>query len=79
MKKKTKVVKQKIVKTKKTKKQVFTCMRCEKQFPSMNALRVHSKAHLQALKEMKMLEAGQTPVETKLGSEFKGKNRVIIS
>lgn len=57
----------------------FVCMRCERQFPSKKALQVHSKSHLQALYEIKMLEQGHTPEETKLGSEFKGKNRVIVS
>ncbi|MCX6815277.1 MAG: hypothetical protein NT120_00300 [Candidatus Aenigmarchaeota archaeon] len=75
MKKKTPAVK----KVRKAKKHIFMCMRCEKQFPSMNALRVHSKAHLQALRELRMLESGQIPLETKLGSEFKGKNKVIIT
>ncbi len=57
----------------------YMCMRCERQFPSRKALQVHSKSHLQALYEIKMLEQGQVPVETKFGSEFKGKNRVIVS
>ena len=55
------------------------CMRCEKQFTSRKALITHSKAHLQALHELKMLEEGHVPVETKLGGEFKGKNKIIVS
>ncbi len=55
------------------------CMRCEKQFPSRKALKAHSKSHLHALYELKMLEEGHVPVETKLGSEFKGKNKIIVS
>ena len=54
-------------------------MRCEKQFPTRKALKTHSKAHLQALHELQMLERGEVPVETKLGSEFKGKNKIIVT
>jgi len=57
----------------------YQCMRCEKIFPSRNALKSHSKAHLQAIKEMRLLQEGHVPVETKLGSDFKGKNRIIVS
>jgi hypothetical protein len=55
------------------------CMRCEKKFTSRSALKIHSKAHLRALHELKMLEEGLKPEETKLGSEFKGKNRIIVT
>lgn len=55
------------------------CMRCEKKFPSRRALKLHSRAHLQALRELKMLEKGQIPIETKFGSEFKGRNKVIVA
>lgn len=64
---------------KRAKRNTYTCMRCEKQFPSRNALKAHSKAHLQALREMKMLQEGFVPVETKLGAEFRGKNRIIVA
>ena len=55
------------------------CMRCEKQFPSKKALKAHSKSHLRALHELKMLEEGHVPVETKFGAEFRGKNKIIVS
>ncbi len=55
------------------------CMRCERHFTSKKALKMHSKAHLQALHELKMLENGQVPVETKFGFEFKGKNKIIVT
>ena len=75
------IVMKKKAKAAKAKKPAFkyTCMRCERQFLSKKALQVHSKSHLQALYEIKMLERGQVPVETKFGSEFKGKNKVIVS
>ncbi|MBI4174664.1 MAG: hypothetical protein HY517_03390, partial [Candidatus Aenigmarchaeota archaeon] len=47
-------------------------------FPSFNALKVHSKTHLN-MHEMKMLQSGHIPDETKLGSAFRGKNRIIVS
>lgn len=55
------------------------CMRCEKEFNSRAALKVHLKSHLQAMQEIKMLEDGFIPVESKIGFEFKGKNRIIVS
>jgi len=67
------------IKSAKPKRQPYICMRCERQFPSRKALKMHSKAHLQALREMRMLEEGHIPLETKMGSEFKGKNKIIVS
>jgi hypothetical protein len=79
-KKKVRFAKIKInVKAKKEKAPLNTCARCEKHFASRQALKTHSKSHLNALHELKMLEEGKTPEETKLGSEFKGKNKVIVA
>ncbi len=61
------------------KKRPVQCARCEQTFPTFNALKVHSKTHLQSLHEMKMLQQGHIPDETKLGSAFKGKNKIIVS
>ncbi len=76
----------KVKKTKKTPKPAFKkadeynkCMRCEKEFPSRASLKAHLKMHSQAMHEIKMLEEGFVPVESKIGMEFKGKNRIIIS
>ncbi|MEK6888021.1 MAG: hypothetical protein AABX14_03695 [Candidatus Aenigmatarchaeota archaeon] len=55
------------------------CMRCEQVFPNWNALKVHSRTHLQTLREMKMLQSGHIPDETKLGAAFRGKNKIIVS
>ncbi|GEM_PF-3070197 len=55
------------------------CMRCEKEFPSRGSLKQHLKMHSQAMYEIKMLEEGYIPVESKIGFEFKGKNRIIVS
>lgn len=57
----------------------YTCFRCEKGFPTRKGLKIHSRAHLQALRELTMLEQGQVPVETKMGGEFKGRNKVIVA
>ena len=59
----------------------FTCMRCKKQFSSFDSLRIHSKKHLKknTLDELKLLESGHVPGKSKIGSEFKGKNKIIIS
>lgn len=67
-------------KMKKIKKNEYNkCMRCEILFPSRTALKAHLKSHLQAMREIKMLEEGFIPVESKIGMEFKGKNRIIVS
>ena len=55
------------------------CMRCEKEFPSRASLKQHLKMHSQAIQEIKMLEEGYIPIESKIGFEFKGKNRIIVS
>jgi hypothetical protein len=55
------------------------CMRCDKEFPNRDLLKRHLKMHMQALQEIRMLEEGFVPVESKIGLEFKGKNRIIIS
>lgn len=54
------------------------CVRCGRFFKSRLALKRHSTDHLKALQEMQMLRDGQLPVESKLGGEFKGKNKIII-
>ena len=69
----------KLLRKSKVKKTEAKCMRCEQTFPSWNALKVHSKTHLSTLREMKMLQQGHIPDETKMGSNFKGKNKIIIS
>jgi flagellar biosynthesis regulator FlbT len=74
-------MKKKIKKAKKPVEKIYknVCMRCEKQFTSKAALKAHSKSHLQALNDIKMLEEGHVPIETKFGSEFKGKNKIIVA
>ena len=62
----------------KKKSRPVQCARCEQVFPSFNALKVHSKTHLN-MQEMRMLQSGHIPDETKLGSAFRGKNRIIVS
>ena len=75
-------------KTKKTKKaikkkdkneKIYMCMRCRKKFSSIRGLRRHSAVHLKDLREIKLLREGHLPEESKLGFNFKGKNKVIIS
>lgn len=67
-----------MVKIKKKKARPVQCMRCEQVFPSFNALKIHSNSHLQ-MREMKMLQQGHIPDETKMGSTFRGKNKIIVS
>lgn len=64
---------------KKKKNVSVKCMRCDQFFTSWNALKVHSRTHLQTLHEIKMLQQGHIPDETKMGVTFRGKNKVIIS
>ncbi|MDI6721039.1 MAG: hypothetical protein QMD85_01520 [Candidatus Aenigmarchaeota archaeon] len=61
------------------KKETVKCIRCEKMFPTVNALKVHNRSHLQKMKEMSMLEEGKVPSESKIGHGFKGKNRIVIA
>lgn len=60
-------------------KHAMKCGRCELSFKSMLALKRHSHVHLDDMHELKLLQEGHRPVETKFGSVFKGKNKVIIS
>ncbi|MBI2579513.1 MAG: hypothetical protein HYW27_01290 [Candidatus Aenigmarchaeota archaeon] len=61
------------------KKKGVKCIRCNIVFSSVAALKAHNRGHTQKMKEMSLLEEGNVPSETKIGSGFKGKNRVIIS
>lgn len=63
----------------KKKAEVYRCGRCEMAFSNINALRKHSRKHTDSLAEIRLLLQGHTPVETKFGSEFKGKNRIIVA
>ncbi len=57
----------------------FKCGRCELMFKSMLALKRHSHVHLDDLHELKLLQQGHMPTETKFGAVFRGKNKIIIS
>ena len=60
-------------------KKSYKCARCDAIFSSRNKLKEHSKSHLKVLEEMKLLQQGHVPQESKIGEKFKGKNKVIIS
>ena len=60
-------------------KEVNFCIRCHKTFSTRNELKRHSKTHLADMKEMKMLEKGYVPEHSKIGQEFKGKNKIVIA
>jgi len=62
-----------------TPKKSYKCARCSATFSSRNKLKTHSKTHLKVLEEMKLLQQGHIPQESKIGEKFKGKNKVIIS
>lgn len=59
----------------------YTCMRCKKSYSSFKTLKAHSKKHLEReiIDEIKLLEKGHVPNKNKIGSEFRGKNKIIIS
>jgi hypothetical protein len=61
------------------KKKKLVCFRCDQSFSGWAGLREHSKLHLKTLAELKQLQEGKIPDETKLGSAYKGKNKIIIS
>ena len=60
---------------------MFQCIRCKKEFKTIKALKNHGKKHLkkEVLDELLLLEKGHLPRKNKLGLEFKGKNKIIIS
>ena len=60
-------------------KQVFRCIVCSSVYASKSALRHHAKKHVRAFDDIKRLASGFIPEETKVGTKFKGKNKVIIS
>ncbi|MBI2972123.1 MAG: hypothetical protein HYY37_06915 [Candidatus Aenigmarchaeota archaeon] len=62
-------------------KRKFRCMRCLKEFSTWNGLAGHSRQHTAkpALVEIKLLQQGKRPELNKVGQEFKGKNRIIVS
>ncbi|MFH0832895.1 MAG: hypothetical protein V1900_04200 [Candidatus Aenigmatarchaeota archaeon] len=66
---------------KKTKKIKLVCVRCKAEFSSWETLKRHSKKHLEkeTMDEFRLLKEGHIPHQTKIGSEFKGKNRIIIT
>jgi len=66
------------LKAKKVKKPV-TCARCDQSFKNWDALKRHSRTHLKTLDELKQLQQGKMPDESKLGAGFKGKNKIIVS
>ena len=60
---------------------MFTCVRCKKKFKTIKTLKAHSRKHLEkeVLDEFVLLKKGHVPKKSKIGSEFKGKNKIIIS
>ena len=60
---------------------MFTCVRCKKSFKTIKALKIHGRKHLEkeVLDELVLLEKGHIPKKSKVGSDFKGKNKIIIS
>lgn len=57
----------------------FKCARCGQSFSSHTKLVNHSRQHVEAGKNMNLLKQGYMPEESKLGSEFRGKNRIIVA
>ena len=39
----------------------------------------HDKYFISYVPEVKLLEKGHVPTETKMGNEFKGKNKILVS
>jgi hypothetical protein len=51
------------------------------EYASMRGLQVHSASHLrkESFFELQQLREGKLPAFNKIGGEFRGKNRIIIS
>jgi hypothetical protein len=60
-------------------KKKFKCFICKQDFDTKRGMKQHTRKHMVALQDIKLLKEGYVPKETKVGSKFKGKNRVIIS
>ena len=58
---------------------IYKCARCDAIFSTRIKLKNHSKTHLKSLEEIKLLQQGHIPQESKIGEKFRGKNKVIIS
>lgn len=63
------------------KKKSYRCARCKKTFSTWHGLRIHSQKHLksEALNDIKLLQKGAIPKKSKIGSGFKGRNKVVIT
>ncbi len=59
--------------------EIYRCGRCEVAFSNIYALRRHSKKHTDNLAEIRLLQQGHLPLETKMGSGFRGKNKIIVA
>lgn len=59
----------------------FRCMRCKHEYTSWRGLQRHSAVHLrkETFIEIQQLREGKLPDVNKIGSEFKGKNKIVIS
>jgi uncharacterized C2H2 Zn-finger protein len=72
----------KIKKLKHHREESFRCKKCGDRFPTTLDLQFHvNEIHNRksALREIRLLEQGFVPDESKLGMPFKGRNRVIIA
>jgi len=61
---------------------IHTCKKCGAEFNLKEELEMHdTQIHKtkMAIEELRLLEQGYVPDETKLGMPFKGKNRIIVS
>lgn len=75
-----KIVKsKKIAKAKKAAKKKYKCFMCKASFDSKKGAKMHTRKHMVALKEINLLKEGFVPQETKVGTKFKGKNKIIVS
>ena len=54
------------------------CFVCKRSFKNKKALRIHGRRHIKAFEEIALLKKGYTPDETKIGTKFKGRNKIII-
>lgn len=74
-----KAAKPKILASRKKTYVQFRCARCMMSFSSRTKLKHHSLKHTEALKDLELLREGHIPDTNKIGSEFRGKNKIIIT
>ncbi len=58
---------------------MIVCQKCGRNFKNVNALKKHSKQVHDDIEDIALLKKGHIPDKSKIGKEFKGKNKIVVS